>query len=25
DKTPAVRGMKALLIEIAKNPAFQLC
>ncbi|MFM8456623.1 MAG: hypothetical protein ACKOAK_07635, partial [Ignavibacteria bacterium] len=25
DKAPAVRGMKALLIEIAKNPAFQLC
>jgi hypothetical protein len=25
DKAPAVRGMKALLIDIAKNPAFQLC
>jgi uncharacterized protein (DUF1800 family) len=25
DKAPAVRGMKALLKEIAKNPAFQLC
>lgn len=25
DKTPAVRGMKSLLIEIVKNPAFQLC
>jgi len=25
DKTPAIRGMKALLIEIIKYPAFQLC
>jgi uncharacterized protein (DUF1800 family) len=25
DQVPAIRGMKALLIELVKNPAFQLC